>query len=72
MENQSLNGVNMVQKGVFWTMGEYPYFVIMSYYIISKDAVLMDINNGYVNHWVRWRVEKNARKTGKMNVKKSM
>ena len=32
----------------------------------------MDINNGYINHGVRWRVEKNARKTGKINVKKSI
>ena len=72
MAYTSLNVDNMVQEGVFWTMGEYPYFVIMSSYIISKDTVLMDINNGYINHGVRWRVEKNARKTGKINVKKSM
>ena len=63
----------MVQKGVIWTMGEYPYFVIMYSYIISKDTALMDrISNGYGNHGVCWRVEKKEKRMGNMNVNKSI
>ena len=27
----------MVQKGVFWTIGELSYFGLLSYYVLSKD-----------------------------------
>ena len=37
MSYSALNGDIMVRNGRFWTIGEYSYFDIISYYILSRD-----------------------------------
>ena len=37
----------MVQKGIFWTIGEWSYIGLLSYYILSKSKDLLDENNVY-------------------------
>ena len=40
MASLALNGDIMVQKGVFFTIREWSYFGLLSYYILSKYKVL--------------------------------
>ena len=40
MASSALNGDIMVQIGIFWTIGEYSYFGLLYYDILSKDRGL--------------------------------
>ena len=43
MAYSALNG-DMVRNGRFWTIGEYSYFDIISYYILSRDKRYIGLN----------------------------
>ena len=49
----------MVQNRMFWTIGEHSYF-LLSYYVLSKDKGIYDLNNGYgkipLEQWCHWDV----------------
>ena len=51
----------MVQKGVFWPIGEHLYFVyfpIISYQRMKAYRVeTMDIGQISLNHWCQWNMQ---------------
>ena len=40
MESLVLNGDSMVWEGIFWIIGEWSNFCLLSHYIISKDKCI--------------------------------
>ena len=49
----ALNGNVTVQRGIFWTIGEYSHFGIISYYILLCDKWYIGLNIWVLNNRVR-------------------
>ena len=51
----------MVRKGIFWTIGEYLYFIcypIIFYQWVKVYRVeIMDIGKILLNHWHHWNIQ---------------